>query len=308
ATLRAASWLSFVASVVLLTTATMASGAIREASLSIGRQLEGLHDLLGDTKTALVNGQRIFVSTAVVPLDVRAVLDRFEQQCAAHPNALIKAIEGSVAAERLSQAPIGSAAPSTAPIASKPFGKHVRARLGILREEGERDGIVACLVQRQPDTRTPLELARELARTMDVSVLGDFFYTYAVKTKGSESHVVTTWTHGSFKPIDMFPRVGDAPGSDSALAVRPRDSRRVLSGVSVDAPYAIRVYESRDGVSETFATLDADMKGRRWTRAAEVNAVSHAYIHESGVQAVATLAHRDGRTIVSLAEMGAPVK
>ncbi|HMA93421.1 MAG TPA: hypothetical protein VKP30_12090 [Polyangiaceae bacterium] len=298
AVMRVVSYVVFAGCLAAVVSTRVARGAMSEATLSLGRQLEGIRDLLGSTKVATVNGQRVYVSTAVVPLDVKTVLDRFERECASNPNALLQAIHHERTAERLSHA---------APASAAPPGLELRAKLGIMREDDEHDGVVACLAQRRDTRRSLPELAYELGRTLDVGLLGDFFYTYAVKTKEGESHVITTWTLGSFKPLEMFPSSGDAPGADSPMTPRPRDTRRVFSGIASDAPYAIRVYESKRDLATVLASFDQDMKARHWTRVEEVasETKTRAYIHASGIQVIATANSSNERTLVSLVEMGA---
>lgn len=297
AILRVASFLTFTVCLATVAMTRVARGAMSEASLSFGRQLESIRDLLGSTKAATVNGQRVHVSTAVVPLDVKVVLDRFERECATHPNALLQAIHHERTAEHLSQNP---------PSDVGPLGLELRTKLGIMREDDDHDGVVACLAQHR-EGRPLADLAHELSRTLDVGLLGDFFYTYAVKTKEGESHVITTWTQGSFRPLEMFPSSGDAPGTDSPTMPRPRDARRVFSGIAADAPYAIRVYESKGDLSTVLASFERDMDARHWTRVPEVaeRDNARAYIHSSGIQVVATTGRSNGGVLISLVEMGA---
>jgi hypothetical protein len=61
--LRLAAYVAMVCGVLFVVLTRSALGAVREASLEIGRRLEGLDDVLGATKVVEVNGQRVFVST-----------------------------------------------------------------------------------------------------------------------------------------------------------------------------------------------------------------------------------------------------
>ena len=271
-----------------------ARGAVGERSLALGRELDGVRELLASTKTVELNGQRMMLSTAVVPLGFGAALDRFEELCRGRPHALAQSIELLPGA--------------TSAIADVPLAR----RLGILRKDGERDGIVACIVRRGEGVRDLAELVDGLARTLDVGLLGDFFYVYARDASvGDETraHVITSWTHGSFRPKDMFPVTGDAPGSDSVLAARPGKSRRVLSGVAVGAPYAIRVYESQEAPVAALSGVEAGMAERGWTRMRDAGIPEHtrAFVHASGVTSLVTAAKSNGSesTVVSLVEMGA---
>jgi|GEM_PF-1103454 len=272
-----------------------ARGAIGERSLALGRQLESMRDLLGDTKAVTLNGQRMMVSTAVVPLGVQAALDRFEGLCRKGPNGLAHAVD---------QLPAARSAGAQIPLAR---------RLGILRNDSPRDGIVACIVHRGDRPLELSELIDGLTRTLDIGLLGDFFFVYARDASAgpnSQSHLITSWTHGSFQPSAMFPASGDAPGSDSLLAARPPGTRRVLSGVAVDAPYALRVYESSERPDVALEKFDASMGLRGWTRMQQAGlpAATHVYTHSSGISALATAGASKIRagTVFSLVEMGAP--
>jgi hypothetical protein len=272
-----------------------ARGAIGERSLALGRELDGMRDLLGNTKAVTLNGQRMMVSTAVVPLGVRAALDRFEGLCRRGPNGLAQAVD---------QLPEARSAGAEIPL--------VR-RLGILRNDNASDGIVACIVHRGDRARELSELVADLTRSLDIGLLGDFFFVYARDASSSgkqQSHLVTSWTHGSFQPSAMFPASGDAPGSDSAIAARPTNARRVLSGVAVGASYALRVYESSVPPDAALAQFDASMTLRGWTRMqqARLPEASHVYTHASGITVLATAAASKIKagTVFSLVEMGEP--
>jgi hypothetical protein len=270
-----------------------ARGAIGERSLALGRELEGMRELLGNTKAVALNGQRMMVSTATVPLTVAAALDGFEGLCRRGPNGLAQAVE---------QLPAAHAASAQIPLAR---------RLGILRHEDAHDGIIACIVHRGDRKLELAELTEALTGTLDIGLLGDFFFVYARDAKTHQrpqSHLITSWTHGSFQPSVMFPASGDAPGSDSLLAARPAHARRVLSGVAVEAPYALRVYESRESPAAALAQFEASMTLRGWTRMhqARLPDATHVYTHGSGLTALATagLSQQTSATVFSLVEMG----
>ncbi|HET7540895.1 MAG TPA: hypothetical protein VFK05_13525 [Polyangiaceae bacterium] len=272
-----------------------ARGAIGERSLALGRELEGMRDLLGNTKAVTLNGQRMMLSTAVVPLGVSAALDRFEALCQRGPNALAHAVD---------QIPEARSAGARIPISR---------RLGVLRNDNPRDGIVACIVHRGDRVLELSELMERLTQTLDIGLLGDFFFVYArdASVGGKrQSHLITSWTHGSFQPSLMFPASGDAPGSDSLLAARPGDARRVLSGVAVDAPYALRVYETDAPPGPALARFDTSMADRGWLRLqpAKLADTTHVYTHRSGVTALAIAASSklETCTVFSVIEMGSP--
>jgi hypothetical protein len=284
--LRVCAYLAAVCSVLVLLMARSALGAAGEATLSLGRRLEGLDAVLGATKTVEVNGQPIFVSTGFVSLPLREVLDRVERECREHPSALGQMAE-------------------SATVRGQPLPFGARVGLGILRQEDAQDGAILCLVRREEGVSLP-EALRVFAETMDIGALGDPVVLYANATSPEMTHVRTIWTRGSFKVLEMVPHDGDAPGSDSSIAARPRHARRILTGVTPNAPYGVRVYTTDDPPDALLASFDADMGARGW-KPLETKGVppeARAYFHPSGVQALAQAARRPDGTIFSLVELG----
>lgn len=274
-----------------------ARGAIGERSLALGRKLDGMRDLLGTTKAVTLNGQRMMLSTAIAPLSVQLALDRFEGLCRQGPNGLAHALD---------QIPEARSAGAQLPLAR---------RLGILRNDDAHDGIVACIVHRGDRALELSEILESLTKTVDVGLLGDFFFVYARDASvgdKQQAQLITSWTHGSFQPSAMFPASGDAPGSDSQLATRPAGARRVLSGVAVDAPYALRVYETSDSAGPALTKFDASMVRRGWLRQQQAGLPdsTHVYTHSQGITALATAGPsklKEG-TVFSLVEMGQPTQ
>lgn len=259
-----------------------ARGAADEASLRFGRQLDQLRDVLGTTKTLDLNGERLHVSTAMVELDVGAALDRFEQLCAEHPSALLQSLDAAVA-------------PSA------------RRGTGVIRSAPGDDGVVLCFVQRG-EPRSPVAMAEAFLETRDLSAIGDLVYVYAKKTTSGRTHLITVWTRGSFKILDLFPAQGDSPGTDSLLAVRPPHSRRLLSGTTPDAPYGLRVYESERAPEALLEPVHEAMQQRGWKPLdpSPEAPLARGYLHDSGVQALVVAAARQGRTVISVVELGQP--
>lgn len=290
ASLRVVAYGMVVFAVFGLVTARAAAGAVGEASLALGRQLDGLRDVLGNTKTLELNGQPMFVSTSVVPGAVKDVLDRFQGACDARPGEL------AIASDALSRGAPAKGAPGHFP------------SLRVLRREDEKDGVLACFVRRTESQRPVGELLRELKRTQDFGLLGDGFFVYARSTGSGATHVITTSTFGSFKALSMFPPEGDVPGSDSSLAARPPHARRVLSALAAGAPYGVRAYESEDAPDVVLAAFDAEMAKRGWAavpaKIAGDGRRAHAFMHPSGVSALVCVGVSRGRTLVSLVETG----
>jgi hypothetical protein len=286
---RLSAYAAVVAVVATCLAARSARAAMRESSMALGRELEQLGDLAGTTKAVSLNGQRMFVSTAVTPLGVPAVLDRFEAECVAHPNALARSAE-----EAIGRAP-----------AKVLRALDLRARLSIARSGDATEGVVACLWG-HGETKSATAVVREVATGWDMASLGDLVFVHARVTEGGVTHVVTTHTEGSFKPFAMFPESGDVPGTDSAIAPRPSDARRVLSAVSEDAPYAIRSYTVDRPAARALADVDAAMGERGWTalERQDAPAEGHAFMHTSGVVVYALARHAEAGTVLTFVEQG----
>jgi hypothetical protein len=286
---RLSGYLGFMAVVGMCVAARSARAGMAETSMALGRQLEELGDLAGTTKTVSLNGQQMLVSTAVTSMGVPAVLDRFEAECVAHPNALARAAE-----EATARAPAGLLR-----------ALDLRARLSIARSGDAAEGVVACL-RGHGEAGSARAVVREVAEHQDMAPLGDLLFVHARVTADGATHVVTTHTEGSFMPFAMFPESGDAPGSDSALAPRPQGARRMLSAVSEDAPYAIRAYVVPRPAARALAEVNAQMRGRGWTTldAAGVPAGSHAFVNADGILVYALAHDTEPGTVITLVEQG----
>ncbi len=291
ATARLSTYLTCLGLLGAALSARGAWGAIGEGSLAAGRQMYALRDVLGSTKTIAFNGQPMNISTAVVHAEVGAVLDRFQAECGQNQGALSR-----VLGER--DAPEAVAVNNALQRGRTPFG--------VLRADDANDGIVVCLVDHRYKGVPAAELLEKFNETRDLSLFGDMMYVFAKKVDAERTHVITTWTSGPFRVFDLFPATGDAPGDDSALIARPVASRRILSGVAVDAPYGIRVYESDEPVDELFARFDEEMAARGWERATapSVKPNARVFFHPSGAIAEAVASKSAHKTVFSTVEMG----
>jgi hypothetical protein len=100
------------------------------------------------------------------------------------------------------------------------------------------------------------------------------------------------------------PEVGDAPGTDSKLAPRPPGSARLFSAEAVDAPYAVRVYET--------AQAPADVRRFYETTLTDFEVVptiagpddsGRAFLRQ-GHPLLVTVARDADKTTVTLSEVG----
>jgi hypothetical protein len=62
----------------------------------------------------------------------------------------------------------------------------------------------------------------------------------------------------------MFPKEGDAPGSDAANAPRPNEAKRLLTASVDGSPYGVRIYDAAGSPSDALASYDAAMPALGW--------------------------------------------
>lgn len=287
--LKALTYLALVSLCSLVFGARAARGAMGEVSLSLARQLHEVSDLLGSTKSLNLNGQSFAISTTVAPASAEVVLDRFAEACRSHPSELAQ-IAG---ARELGRLATKSGASGYEPL---------------VRSDSANDGVLGCLIESANGApRAPLrEAFGEFLRTRDASVFGDFLVIYARNVGNGKSHVAAVWTRGPFKVLDLFPERGDAPGSDSTLLGRPRESRRILSAASGEEPYGVRVYETKQAPRDALIAFEKDLSSRGWARLAEAADAgsSLALRHSSGLLAIVSASASSGKTALCLMEMG----
>lgn len=288
--LRVSAYLALVSLGCSLFAVRAARAAFGEVSLALGQQLHEVSDLLGAGKLVELNGQPFRISTAVAPELANVVLDRFAEACRNHPSELARMSSSASGPNRLEAA------------------RDASGHEPLVRLDGQGDGVLGCLVDSaQSGVRSSLpDAVRSFLSTRDAGVFGDFLVVYAKNQGKGKSHVVAVWTRGSFKVLDLFPESGDAPGSDSVLAGRPRDARRILSGAASGEPYGVRIYESSKAPAELLASFEGDMQKRGWSQLSRPAAAagSRALTHSSGVLAILSTSTSGGKSALALMEMG----
>jgi hypothetical protein len=294
---RLGAYLAFAFVVLAVLALFRARASAGEAALSLGRELAQLGDVMTSTKQLVINGQTLFVSTASTDLEVDVVLDRFEEMCAEHATAV---------GEELARL-------STSEKSALTHGSRARG-LGILRtQEGDDEGTVACFANDEGGgAGAILSRVRELLRTGDLAALGRLRYVYATHTKRggaaaphTGTHVITVWADGPIRLGEMFPASGDATGSDSDLAPRPRDAKRLLSAQVTGEPYAVRVYDSALSSEAYFGEVTSEMDRAGWTHvAAPGTDNARGFLRGDGVEVVVSTAQQDDRMLVTILELG----
>jgi hypothetical protein len=269
-----------------------AYGDMKESALIIGRQLAQFKDLLGDSHRLLLNGQPIYIASAMTDQPVKQVLDRFDTACRKEGDGLKQEFENLPAAlqEKMHQQ----------------FGNQDTAGLGIVRKENDHEGLVACLAQAPSQAAVPVtKRLAEFVKTGDIAKVGLLRYVYAVRTPAG-THVITAWTDGSFHLFSLAPLDGsEPPGSDPANAMRPPDSVRVLTAQITGVPHSVRIYDSKAKPAKVLSSYDDQMPKLGWRPirfVAKEAASTRAYTRQ-GVDMLVFAYPHDGHSYVSMVEM-----
>jgi hypothetical protein len=258
-----------------------------KAGLAFGRQLLPLVELESERSTIRLNGQPLFVSSAITSGPIGAILDRFERDCAG----------GSHAAET-----------------------RFAPRLDVFRREaGSREGVVFCFAHGE---RSFADAALRYRSSRDLGEFGDLRYAYVTRTDDGRARVVATWTEGSFK-LDAETETGDAAGSDPEEAPRPPHARRVLSATLGQAPgqasgpasgqtfgqarYGMYAFASSESPEAVARFYDRAMAERRWVaiRAPGTGPTERSWVKDGVQILVSASVDSSERTLVSIGELGA---
>jgi len=270
--------------------ARRARADVGEAALALGRDVAPLVERTaeGEGRPLVVNGQRLVVSSAAVDADASTVLDRYEAKCKAGSRALEGELDALPEKTRDDlKTGLGSAA------------------LGVLRHDDKREGVVACLAQSGEGGKKAM-LARidRFSQSHDLSELGALRYVHVRRTGQGTSRVLAVSATGAL-PLDaMFPREGDAAGSDHDVIPRPLRSRRILSAVLPDTTYGVWIYETSEDVRSAIAATEKTMRARGFDIAAPPGDENATGFSGHGRQIVFSAAEADGRTVVAIVELG----
>ena len=283
---RLLAYAMFVSIGVALVTARAVYARVGEGALRAGREIEGLGDVLGGTKTVFINGAAMNISTAFADQTPAQVLDRFEAVCRAHPQFMVRAL-ADIPAALLQKAKV-----------------HPDEiwRLGVLRKEAGDEGVLVCFADdRASSMQELMSRLRAFGRTKDLAEFGRFHYVYAKRTPNHTTHVRALWTEGELKRDRMFPRSGDAAGFDSSLLPRPPDSKRILSVTSLQVPYGVHAYVSPDTEAYLRSFYRDEMAARGWTLAPGASTAALGYSKDGAVTFV-SFGSRDGKTFITTTE------
>jgi len=266
-----------------------AYGNMMESALEIGSELGQMGET-GDKRPVRLNGEPIFVSSTVQPVDLEELLDRVVERCRDNPTELIEALPG------MSQE------------GQEKLGPRLRSleAAGVVRYVNEDRGVVVCFTRPEGSVggiNERLERVTGFLDSGDLSKFGNVRYVFAERTPAGLTHVVTAWTEGSFNLYNLFPGKGDAPGSDLPDVPRPARSVRLLTAGADGVPYSVHIYDSPEGPEAILADYDREMEQRGWE--ATLTDVPHnrRVYGRDDVHVYVLPRQSEGRTLVTLVQM-----
>jgi hypothetical protein len=216
---------------ILVVSASRVRGDVGEKMITLGRELLPMADLLQKTQRARVNGQSIYFASTVVDQSIDQVLDRYQAHCQEFTGGLAEEFD---ALPDRAKTVIASKAPAA-----------WSQRLGIVREQRDSEGMVVCVAQKG-DGGIPGFVARvnDFLADGELSHLGNLRYAYVSKTESGKTHLLTTFTEGSF---NLYEVIGNGT----------TQRREELDGVPLPAnaimpmtfrvdglPYAVQAFQS----------------------------------------------------------------
>jgi hypothetical protein len=275
---------------VIYTRRARASAA--EQAVVFGRDLAQFADVLSGAHRVVINGEVVYVATALSDQDVPTLLDRFQTYCDTR--------NGDVPRD------FAQKAPEEAKRIRQTLGDDWLDHWGVIRDEQGGEGTVMCIAQHDGGGVAGMtEKIRRFIGTGDLHAVGDFRYVYARRAEAGRTQVFTSFTEGPFDVRRVLGR-GDAepPGNDPPDVPRPPDSRRLLSSTVDDSPYALQVFATPRPVDEVLAFYDRELPQRGWARLVGNPVLQAGVWQRQGVTMVvgAGRAERDEETKVTFTE------
>lgn len=183
----------------------------------------------GDYYRVSINGANAQVASGVTKSDVGTVLDAVFADCSAHADGMAEDFKDLRHAIQPEAARTRGGAPG--------FG-------AVKNQTANDKGYVLCFANgHQLSQLEALERLQETVHTGDLTKIGHIRYVTAHKQPDGTTLVVAVWTDSPFNVNAMFPKEGDAPGSDPVEIARPDGSRRLLTSTVEGAPAAVRIYD-----------------------------------------------------------------
>lgn len=171
--------------------------------------------LSAEPRDVVFNGAVVRIATGRSALALPALLDRLQASCGSR-----------------------AAIPSQAGL-----------REGVLRIEGASRGLVACfdLGTERPSAEALLARLARACETGDLAQIGPLRVVRAEARRDGTFFVLAA-SMGALPLAQLFPQVGDAPGSDLPHVGRPLRARRLLTVWQQEGEPTLRAYESADAL------------------------------------------------------------
>jgi len=247
-----------------------ARAQLGERAIVLGRSVAGaLQDYPGTTPMTL-NGQRLSLNSTSTEQPIGAVLDRFVTLCNRADGGMQRYLDGLRAAR------------------PKLPTEATWSHLSIFRNQSEREGTAACLA-RDPSDAPFADLVARLAASVeheDLARLGQFRYVFARKSATTGlTHVVSVWSRGPLKLLEMVPDGSDVPGGDLVHGVRPANSLRVARAEAEGTGFEASLYESSKPPAQTLASYDAALRARGYLpiAAPQIDAAAPVAVRAYGI-------------------------
>jgi hypothetical protein len=249
-------------------------GQIGEKTFGLGREMAPFMDLLSGTHRVVLNGEPLYVASAVTAQPMSVVLDRFEAQCRAHTGGLVEELDALPATAK---AEVARRAPTA-----------WNERSGVWREERETEGSITCVERSDGHGLTDtVQALKTFMATGDVHALGNFRYVYVRPTDHGKTHVLSTFTEGEFNVFKVIGRGAKEPaGTDPAETPRLPDASRMVSAEVDGDMYGTYIFASSAPVEQALGFYEVQLQAHGWKYV-----VGHSDI---GVQ----VWQRDGVTMV----------
>jgi hypothetical protein len=225
-----------------------------QRAVTLGRELAQFADVLSGAHRVVINGETVYVSTAVSDQGIKPLLDRFETYCDAHNGGVPK--------------DFARRAPEKEKELRQSLGDAWFDHWGVIREEHETEGTVMCIAQYDSGGVGGMMIkVREFMRTWDLHAIGNFRYVYARRVEGNRTQVFTSLTDGPFNLGRVMGRHGEeAPGDDPPDVPRPPRSRRLLSSTVDGAPFGLQVFTTPAAVDQVQSFYERELPPLGWER------------------------------------------
>jgi hypothetical protein len=220
-----------------------------EKMLHLGHELLPMADLLQTTQRVRINGESMYLASTVTDQSIGQVLDRYEAHCRAYTGGL---------AEQFDALPAD---------AQKKLAKQAPAawsqRLGIVREQHQDEGMLACIAQQgQGGIAGFVTRVNAFMTDGDLGRIGNLRFAYLQKTEDGKTHLLTTFTEGSFNLFHIIGADAASEGTQTRdeldAAPMPPNAKTPMTFRVDDLPYAVQGFHSPDAPQKVAAYyLDA---------------------------------------------------